>query len=175
MNELIIEKQRVKTDLDMITKLISASDAETQMEVMLDLEILEEDMVDLHNQLNRFLVWLANNQIVEIESNAEHWADFSGFGISDINYTTYYEQVQKINTLNKNISYIEDILQQKKSLLERKIAKFNIEAKKIQKEMNAEKIRLEKLEKEKYFRDIYFDTKTREIEREEEQVENIFE
>ena len=54
-------------------------------------------------------------------------------------------------------------------------AGIEIRMEKIQKEMDAEKIRLEKLEKEKYFRDIYFDTKTREIEREEEQVENIFE
>jgi len=175
VDELIEEKKRLKTDLDIITKLMAANNAETQIDVVLDLEILEEDMRDLHNQLNRFQLWLANNQVTEIESNADHWADFSGFGISDINFTTYYEQIQKINSLNKNISYVEEILKNKKDFLEKKIAKYDTEVMKIQKEMEAEKVRLEKLEKEKYFRDIYFDTKTREIEQAAEDVESIFE
>ena len=38
--------------------------------------------------------------------------------------------------------------------------------KKIRKEMQKENIRLEKLEKEKYFQEIYFDTKTKEVETE---------
>ena len=41
------------------------------------------------------------------------------------------------------------------------------------KEMEAEKIRLEKLEKEKYFNDLYFDTKTKEIEVDDD-VQNNF-
>ena len=166
-NELLSEKNRVKTDLEMITQLLVSCNTETNMEVMMDLEILDEDLRDLHNQLNRFQVWLVNHQIKEVQTGSEQWADFSGFGISDINYTTYQEQIKKMSSLSKNISNINEILKQKKELLEKRINLFDSELKKIQKEMKTEKIRLEKLEKEKYFRDIYFDTKTKEIETEE--------
>ncbi len=164
ITELIEEKRRVKSDLEMISQLLTASSAETQMEVMMDLEILEEDLKDLHNQLNRFQVWLANNHIEQLDTETEYWADFSGFGISDINYTTYYEQIRKINSLSRNMNYIDEILRNKKSELEQRINEYDSQAIKIEREMNAEKIRLDKLEKEKYFRDIYFETKVKETE-----------
>ncbi|MBN2013035.1 hypothetical protein JW960_27140 [candidate division KSB1 bacterium] len=164
MNDLVMEKQRVRQDLDTIMQLLAQSSAETQMEVVMDLEILEEDIRDLHNQLNQFQVWLASHQIEDVETDADYWADFSGFGISDINFTNYYETKQKLSTLSVNISNINDILKKKKQDLEKRILTFDTEVKQIQGEMEAEKIRLEKLEKEKYFRDIYFDTKTEETE-----------
>jgi len=100
-NELLSEKKRVKTDLEMITQLLVSCNAETNMEALMDLEILDEDLRDLHNQLNRFQVWLVNHQIKEVQTESEQWADFSGFGISDINYTTYQEQIKKMSSLSK--------------------------------------------------------------------------
>ncbi|MBD3288454.1 tetratricopeptide repeat protein [candidate division KSB1 bacterium] len=164
ISELLEEKRRVKSDLEMISQLLTVSSAETQMEVMMDLEILEEDLQDLHNQLNRFQVWLSNNNLEELDTETEYWADFSGFGISDINYTTYYEQIRKISSLSKNLSYVDEILRKKKDELEKRISEYDSHALKIEREMEAEKIRLDKLEKEKYFRDLYFETKVRETE-----------
>lgn len=173
ITELVDEKHRVKTDLEMISQLLTASSSETQMEVMMDLEILEEDLKDLHNQLNRFQVWLANKHLEQLDTDTEYWADFSGFGISDINYTTYYEQIRKIGSLSRNINYIDEVLRNKKSELEQRITEFDSQTIKIEREMQAEKIRLDKLEKEKYFRDLYFDTKTREAEIEESSDYNL--
>ncbi|MEE4310793.1 MAG: tetratricopeptide repeat protein [candidate division KSB1 bacterium] len=173
-NELVKEKRRIEIDLDMITQLIASSDAETQMEVVMDLEILEDDLRDIRNRLDRFQVWVARHDIEDVQTEAQQWADFSGYGISDINFTRYYEATQKINTMAQNISHIDDILKKKKDELERRITLFDNEVMKIQKELEAEKIRLEKLEKEKYFRDIYFDRKNREIEEEEEDIDSFF-
>ena len=71
-------------------------------------------------------------------------------------------QNSKLNIIN--IIYINNILKKRKAQLEKKILAFDDEAQRIQKEMQAEKIRLEKLEKEKYFRNVYFDTRTKETE-----------
>lgn len=169
VNDLVFEKQRVQKDLEMVTQLLTLSNENTKLDVTIDLEIIEEDLRDLNNQLNRFQVWLANHDVENLKTETEKWANFSGFGMSDINFVSYRERINKIGGYQKNLSLIDDVLKEKRQELEQRIEKFDDEVRKIQKEMEAEKIRLEKLEKEKYFQDIYFETKTKEIETDEMQ------
>ncbi len=164
--ELLFEKQSIQKDLDIINELGVISDDKIGMDVVIDLEILEEDLRDLNNQLNRFQIWLSRNRVDDLNTETVKWANFSGFGISDINFTLYRQHDLQVVSLSKNVSKIQSILEKKKEELERRINRFDTELMKIQKEVEAEKIRLEKLEKEKYFQEIYFDTKTKEIEQE---------
>ena len=170
VGDLIVEKQRVQQDLEIVSQLLTLSDNQTKIDATIDLEIIEEDLTDLNNQLNQFQVWLANHNVEDIKMETEKWANFSGFGMTDINFVSYRERLKQIGGYQKNITVIDGVLKDKKLLLENRIRRFDDEVKKIQKEMEAEKIRLEKLEKEKYFQDIYFETKTKEIETEE--IEN---
>ncbi len=167
VNDLILERQRVQRDMEMVTELLSLSNEKARIDAMIDLEIIEEDLRDLNNQLNQFQVWLANYHIEDIKTETEQWANFSGFGISDINFVSFRERIKKISGFSKNLALIDNVLREKRQQLEERIRRFDNEVRKIQREMEAEKIRLEKLEKEKYFQDIYFETKTKEIETEE--------
>ena len=162
---LLDEKQRVQKDLDIVAELLTLSDQKVRMDATIELEIIEEDLKDLHNQLNQFQVWLSNNQVEEIKTDVEQWADFSGYGVSDINFTNYQERGRKIGSYSKNLNQIESVLKGKQKELENRVLRFENEMTKIQREMKAEKNRLEKLEKEKYFQEIYFETKMKEIER----------
>ena len=166
LNDLILEKQRVQNDLNAVTQLIGMSNEKTRMDATIDLEIIEDDLQDLNNQLNQFQVWLANHDVEDIKTETEKWANISGFGMSDINFVSYHERIDKISNYQQNLSLIDEVLGEKRQELEKRIRRFDDEVMKIQKEMEAEKVRLEKLEKEKYFQDIYFETKTKEIETE---------
>ncbi len=167
MSDMIFEKKRVQEDLQVVAQLMSLNRENTRIEAAVDLEIIEDDLKDLNNQLNQFQVWLANHNVEEVKMETEKWVNLSGFGMSDINFVSYQERIQKIGGYQKNLALIDDVLKEKKLHLELRIRRFDEEVRKIEKEMEAEKIRLEKLEKEKYFQDIYFETKTREIETEE--------
>ncbi len=167
MRDLAFEKQRIQKDLEMISELAALGSENASIDVMVDLEILEEDMRDLNNQLNRFQVWLAENNVESIKTETEKWANLSGFGMSDINFSSYYEKLQQIGGYQKNLTLIDELLKEKKEQLEQRVKRFDDEVKKIEQEIEAEKIRLEKLEKERYFQEVYFETKTREIETEE--------
>jgi len=174
VGELIFEKQRVQKDLEMVAELISLSDEQTRMDAIIDLEIIEEDLKELNNQLNQFQVWLSKHEVEDVKTETEQWADFSGVGMSDINFVSYRERIEKIGSYSKNLINIAEVLEQKKQQLENRIRRFDNEVRKIQSEMETEKIRLEKLEKEKYFQEIYFETKTREIETEEiEKIDDL--
>ncbi len=171
MSDLVFEKQRVQQDLRVVAQLMIPNNEKTSIEAAIDLEIIEEDLRDLNNKLNQFQVWLANHDVENVKMETEKWANLSGFGISDINFVSYRERLQKIGGYQKNLAFIDDVMKEKKQQLEQRIRRFDDEVKKIEREMEAEKIRLEKLEKEKYFQDIYFETKTRETETEE--IENF--
>jgi len=174
VGELIFEKQRVQKDLEMVAELISLSDEQTRMDAIIDLEIIEEDLKELNNQLNQFQVWLSKHEVEDVKTETEQWADFSGVGMSDINFVSYRERIEKIGSYSKNLINIAEVLEQKKQQLENRIRRFDNEVRKIQSEMETEKIRLEKLEREKYFQEIYFETKTREIETEEiEKIDDL--
>ena len=169
VNELLLEKKGIQKDLEIIAELSKIRDKNSRIDVTIDLEILEEDFQDLNNQLNQFQVWLANHNVEQIETQTVQWADFSGFGISDINFALFREQNRKIVGLSKNVTQIENMLDSKKNELELRITRFDNELMKIQKEMESEKVRLEKLEKEKYFQEIYFETRAKEISDEQQQ------
>ncbi len=167
VDNLLLEKRTIQNDLQIVTELAGIN-AASKIDIAIDLEMLEEDLNDLNNQLNKFQVWLGSYQIDELETQTVQWADFSGFGISDINFGLFREKNQQALGLSHNLSQIESLLEKKRNELEEKILRFDSEVRKIQSEMEAEKVRLEKLEKEKYFQEIYFETKTREIEQETE-------
>ena len=168
IQNLMVEKRAIQKNLAIITELAQIRDKNSRIDVTVDLEILEEDFQDMNNQLSQFQVWLANNKVENIETQTTRWADFSGFGVSDINFDLFREQNRKIVGWSKNVAHIEDVLDKKRHDLEMRITRFDDVLMKIQKDMESEKIRLEKLEKEKYFQEIYFENKTREIEDEQE-------
>ena len=162
-NELIIEDRSAQKNMEAIANLVQSQNKELGIELTLNLEILAEDFVDTNNHLSRFQVWLANHKIKDAETQSNGWANNNAFVFKDINFILLKEQTGKLIELTEIISKIEHVLDSKKNDLEANITRYNRELKKMQKEMEKEITRLQKIEKEKYFQEIYFETKTREI------------
>jgi len=169
--DMMSEKKRLESDINQIMKLLAQKETVDDIESNVDLEILEKDLQDLRNRLNRLQIWLTQNNVEDLSSNFEQWADFSGFGLSDINFSALRDKDANIASYTKNIATIDKILAQKKGLLEKKIEHFNKQMFQIEKKMTRERIRLEKLERQKYFQNIYFDTKVKEVEKKTEDEE----
>lgn len=169
--DMIAEKKRLESDINEIMKLLPQTKSLDNIESNIDLEILEKDLQDLRNRLNRLQIWLVQNKLDDLNTNFDQWADFSGFGMSDINFSALKDKGAKIATYSQNIAVIDKILTQKRALLEKKIEQFNKQMAKVEKKMEQERIRLEKLERQKYFQNIYFDTKEKEVEKKAEDVE----
>jgi len=169
--DIVSEKKRLERDVKVLSELIEQHGSRTDISAEVDLEMLQDDLVDLKNKLNRLQIWIANNPMSEVNTDFEKWADFSGFGLSDINYSTLIDKEKKIETYSQNIEAINRLLAKKRKVLETKITNYDRRMSKLSYEVNEEKIRLEKLERKKYFESIYFDTKQKEIERETENEE----
>ncbi|MBN2090400.1 tetratricopeptide repeat protein, partial [candidate division KSB1 bacterium] len=165
VQDMLAEKKQVERDIQNLSKLIESQQNKTGVSAEIDLELLQEDLASLKNQLNRLQIWLANNAVDESSTNFEKWADFSGFGMSDINFSSLLERERKIATYSENIEAIERLLAKKRKSLESKVTDYDQRMLKLIENMNEDKARVEKQERKKYFDTIYFDTKQKEVER----------
>lgn len=171
VQDMLAEKKQVERDIQNLSKLIESQQNKTGVSAEIDLELLQEDLASLKNQLNRLQIWLANNAMDESNTNFEKWADFSGFGMSDINFSSLLERERKIATYSENIEAIDRLLAKKRKSLESKVTDYDQRMLKLIENMNEEKARVEKQERKKYFDTIYFDTKQQEVERQAQKNE----
>jgi len=169
--DIISEKKRLERTIKETVDLLAQQGSINNYTSEIDLEILEEELSDLRNRLNRLQIWLANNPVEEMHTNFDQWADFSGFGLSDINFKNLLDKDDRIASYSQNIEIIERLLTRKRAELEAKIANFDQQMAGIMKNVDQERIRLERLERQKYFENIYFDTKEREVQQQSESDE----
>ncbi len=132
-----------------------------------DLALLENDLEQLKGNFSSFRAWLAENQVDEMKTDFDQWADFSGFGMSDITFGNIRQNEEKIAQLAQNQDFITTVLQQRKLRLEKRLQDFEKQVKLIEEELKEEQVEVEKENKEEYFKESYFDTTESEVEKEE--------
>lgn len=168
--EIENERKKIQVNLAEAKKLQKKQNgSKSDLGAKLDLEVLEQDLKNLKKRIGQFRSWLANNEISEINTDFDQWADFSGFGMSDIAFKSIEDRDKRIAELAFNVNSINNILQNRRKTLEDKLNEFDEEVKKIEEELKQEQLQIEKKEKEKYFREFYFDESEREEENEREE------
>jgi hypothetical protein len=113
--------------------------------------------------MDRFQTWLSTYNLDEVATDADHWADLSGFGMSDIAFQQINQRERRIDLYSQNLSSIDNILRDRKGTLEDMLRLFDKEMRKIEEDLLAEQVRLDKLEHETYFKNSYFDTSESEV------------
>ncbi len=158
---LTSEQQRVRAHIDSLSALASRSDgralAGESARLALDVKILQEDLNHLKFRMDRFQSWLAGYKADAVRSNFDQWADYSGFELSDLAFQEIEQREHNIASASQNLSSIQGLLEARKTDLETFLKQIDAEMKRIEEEIVAEQIRLEKLESEKYFENVYFD------------------
>ncbi|MCI0514070.1 hypothetical protein L0128_12715 [candidate division KSB1 bacterium] len=176
--DIVAEKKRLERVIQETSQLIAKTDSTGKIAVTtVNVEILEEDLQDLRNQLNRLEIWLANNPVEDVNSGFDKWVDVSGFGMSDLDFSSIQDKDQIISVYSKNIDTINKLLARKKQTIEQQLSEFDQKMRKIEKTIDEDRVRLERMERKKYFETLYFDTKDKENQRKtgDEELERILE
>ena len=160
--EMEAEQERLKDNLAAAQRLISAH-GKAVVSVAVDLKTVQDDFKNLKYRMDRFQTWLSTYKIDEVATDADHWADLSGFGMSDIAFQQLNTREQRIDLYSQNLSSIGHILRDRKNTLEDMLRLFDKEMRKIEEDLLNEQVRLDKLEHETYFRNSYFDTSASEV------------
>ncbi|MCG3119118.1 MAG: hypothetical protein ALAOOOJD_01449 [bacterium] len=160
--EMEAEQEQLKENLLAVNRL-AAKHGNAVVNVALDLKAVQEDFKNLKYRMDRFQTWLSTYKIDEVTTDADHWADLSGFGMSDIAFQQLEQRERRIDLYSQNLASIDNILQDRKATLEDMLKMFDKEMRKIEEDLIAEQVRLDKLEHDTYFKNSYFDTSESEI------------
>ncbi|MDZ7362963.1 MAG: tetratricopeptide repeat protein [candidate division KSB1 bacterium] len=161
--EMEAEQNRLKENLAAANRLVSSPTAGRDLSVAIDLKAVQDDFKALKYRMDRFQTWLSTYKVDEVATQADLWADVSGFGMSDIAFRQLNQREQQINLYSQNLTSIDNILRDRKSTLEEMLKVFDKEMRKIEEDLLNEQVRLDKLEHETYFKKSYFDLSTSEI------------
>ncbi len=162
LREMQIEKKRIVSALQEAEKLLAAG---TLTSKKIDFVALKEDLDVLQDRIDKFQTWLSTYDIEEINTDFDHWADFSGFGLSDITIQELEKRERKISDYSEHINAIEELMSSRRSVLEQRLSRFDNEIDRIREKLEAEQLKLQKLEHEKIFNKYYFDTTVSETEK----------
>jgi hypothetical protein len=161
--EMEAEQIRLKENLAAANRLVSSPSAGRDVGVAIDLKAVQDDFKTLKYRMDRFQTWLSTYKIDEVATQADLWADVSGFGMSDIAFRQLNQREQQINLYSQNLTSIDNILRDRKGTLEELLRAFDKEMRKIEEDLLNEQVRLDKLEHETYFKKSYFDMSTSEV------------
>ena len=162
MAHLESEQETLQADIDSL-RAIAAAPGKKPVSLSIDLKILQDNLQHLRRRMERFQTWLATYEVEEVQSDFERWADFSGFGMSDLTLQELDRREQKMNADSRNLASIDQVLRTRRADLEMRIKRFDDEMKRIEAELLEEQTRLDKLEHEKYFENVYFDKSESEV------------
>ncbi len=160
LRDMELEKARIEKALQKARELVRKHPDKAGQ---IDLVALQEDLERLQDRMDRFQTWLSEHEVEEISTDFDHWADFSGFGLSDITMQEIQKRDEKISQYTQNVIFIEELMRRRRKALEERLARFDAEMERIREELEAEQLRLRKLEHEKIFEKLYFDTTTTEL------------
>lgn len=157
MVEMESEQTRLQESVAQFQSLLARSDR-NKVELATNFEILQQDLTDLKYRMDRFQTWLNSYDIEEVQSDFDQWADFSGFGLSDLTFQEMERREHKIELQANNLASIDGILRDRQASLQMRLKRFDEEMHRIEEELLEEQVRLDKLEHQKYFDFFYFDT-----------------
>ena len=129
----------------------------------LELEMLEADLKNLRQRMDRFQSWLAQFQVDEPQTNFDQWANLSGFGLSDLAFQELEKRERKIDEYSQHLVSIDKMLRTRQLDLQMRLKNFDAEVRRLEEELIEEQVRLDKLEHQKYFERAYFDTSQSEV------------
>ena len=156
------EKDQTLKDVQEISDLIVRVGSQNDFELAIRLEIRKEEMEDYYNKLNQYEVWLRENFPQQYQVELEQWTNFSGYGISNINFSRIKECEAQIAQISNTVDALDQVFWSKRKKLEMRIQGLLTDVEKIENQMKQEAEKQEQQERERFFKQDYFDRRSTE-------------
>ena len=155
------EQRRIQADLSATEKLAASLPKERSANT--DLEILQNDLKNLQYRMGRFQTWLSTYEVDDVQTDFNHWADFSGFGLSDISMQALHKLDRKINDYSEHLASIEALLHIRKQGMQDLAAGADRDSLRSAREKAVDQFRAGQFEQQKNFESIFFDNSSSEV------------
>jgi len=156
------EKEQTRDDIREAEALLREAREQDNFNLGIRMEITKEELHDYFGKLNQHEVWLRENFPQELRVELDQWASFSGYGISNINFSRIKESDRQIAQISQNIDAIDRVFDTKKKDLENRIQGLLSDVAKIEEQMLQEVSIREQKEKDRFFKTEYFNRQRQE-------------
>ena len=156
------EKEQTKKDILEAEQLLEETDQQSHFEIVLHMEISKEELEDYYGKLNLYQVWLLENMPQDFQIELDRWASFSGYGISNINFSRIKENEQRIAQISQTIQILDQTFQSKRNNLDNRIQSLLNDVAKIEEQMQQESVKKEQEERDQFFQIEYFNKQQQE-------------
>jgi hypothetical protein len=156
MLETLREKGQTIKDIEEASRLIREARRQNQFDLMIQTEINKEELEDYYCRLNQYEVWLRENFPQQERVELDQWASFSGYGISNINFSRIKACDRRMVEISETIANIDGIFKIKRKKLDRRIQGLLSDVSKIEEQMRLEAMKREQKERDRFFKVDYF-------------------
>lgn len=156
------EKKRIKSRLGRLESQKTETEKQGKLDLTIKLEIEQEEMTDYLHKVNQYEVWLIENTPKSTQMDISKWANFSGYGISNITFSRIRDLDQRMATLSRTVQSLNNVIEVKQLAFESRIQGLLSDVANIEQQMLRDEKRKEMQEKEKYFQRQYFDKQPKE-------------
>ncbi len=160
--QTVREKKQTGIDIQEAEKLQRQAAESEQYEVFAQLEVNVERLKEYYSKLNQYEVWLRENFPQEFRVELDRWATFSGYGISDINFSRINRCDQKITMIAQSIDMLDTVFNRKRKQLEMRIDGLLMDVASIEEQMRRESEKKASEERDRFFKTDYFDKRPQE-------------
>jgi len=157
------EKQKLAAFKQELRQLVQKAQAENNLDALSRLEYRDASLKDLEKRLEVFSVYLQESDTPPPETDFTRWADFSGFGMSDLDFVRMRTIDHTVAQRNDLIGVINNSIRRRQQALMQKIALLDDRIDALEKEELRKKIAAERERRERYFEEQYFVRKTSEL------------
>ena len=165
----LTKSQKLEFYKEEVASLLEKAEKSQNSDALSELNYRELEMEELKDRLEVFMVFLAESDVKMIDTNFRNWSDFSGFGMSDLDFVRMKNIEKSIQNNNDNIRLINSALRQKEKEILRNLAVMDGKITELEKSMFRKEIESIKAERDRYFAEDYFVNQTSEIVRDPDQ------
>ena len=160
--ETVREKEQTKKDINEAERLLRDTKKQDKFDLQIRMEIKKEELEDYYGKLNQYEVWLRENFPQDFRVELSRWATFSGYGISNINFSRIGQCDQQIARISQTIDTLDRVFKMKKKGLNNRIQGLLKDVATIEEQMRREVEKRQQKEKEQFFNTKYFEKEKRE-------------
>jgi|GEM_PF-3134113 tetratricopeptide (TPR) repeat protein len=175
MDEKIAEeRRRIELNRRQVERLIRLAHQKNDLDALSRLEYRKDELDRLLERLDLFAIYLKESKPEIPETDFTQWADFSGFGMSDLDFVRLRTIDSRKEEYQQNVAVINRAIMKEIEDLEKRIAFYDDIIDRLEIEAIREKVRKMQEARKRYFEEQYFVRKVSEIEP-SAPVETLFE
>lgn len=162
LSDVLEEKRVTAESIAGIDRLSVRSGSGDPVSIRVRMEIRRDELEDYGLRLNQYEVWLRENRPQPFAVEIDRWANFSEYGISNINFNRIREIDGRMTEISSMIRQIDEVQRAKREELSRRVAALLRDVEQIERQMKADLRKKDEQERDRFFQTDYFDTRRRE-------------